>query len=151
MNKLDLTALLERVRNATGQDRELDADLLEMAGIGYYDYTRSNYEYQTDESNRMDLSKEWTQAFPTASIDAALALVERVLSGSNDGPLLYARAGYWNADASNGRNYLQTFHVAIGAPPALVEMEADGVTEPLAILTALLLALTSNQEGNDEA
>ena len=70
----DLTALLERVRAATGPDRELDLLVWELLVWK----TPWNHELHK------------TELF-TRSIDAALALVERMLPGAyiNVGPMFY--------------------------------------------------------------
>ena len=170
MNKLDLTALLERVRNATGLDRGLDAAM--AIGVGYItEYSEPNgqhgslrgYEGGVD-GKRVSYFAPWwpgDRKWPpseatvavnhdipkfTASIDAALALVERVLPG-------------WAVTVA-------TYHTDYGSPYADMASrryiendegfeheyaESAGLTPVLAILTALLLALTSNTEGNDEA
>lgn len=84
-----LQGLLERVRAATGPDQELDADL--MLGLGLL--TRENrmapwpdeapvWEYQ--DSMKHLIGDHSTMVLRvTASIDAAVALVERVLSGAS--------------------------------------------------------------------
>lgn len=127
---MELSELLERVRGATGPDRELDDDLLEIVGIGYYDYTRSNYEYRVDEPSKLDLTKAWGHPHPTASIDAALALTDRCLPDANCKGVEYDPSSGWSAYVS--RNNVQNGHWL---------KEAYAPTAPLAILDALLSAL----------
>lgn len=139
----DLNALLERVKAATGPDRGLDADLLEMANIGYYDYTRSNYEYQADDANRMDLTKEWWHPFPTRTIDAALALTERVLPG-----WIVVNLCEWDAEVLRARGPW-TCILKLGgtqddfrAPKGRCN---HAPTAPLAIIAATLAALIASE------
>lgn len=109
----DIDALLERVKAATGPDRNLDAMLhhwaLSGVGTGYYADSPSY----------------------TASIDAALALTERVLPG---------------------REWLKKSPKVISVYRPLTEQEdaakvwakhydGTGATIPLAILAAALTAL----------
>jgi len=109
----DLTALLERVRSATGPNRELDGYIAILLN---------------DPLSSFEILGRRGWAYPeyTASVDAALALVERMLPGA-DPICLAGEAGRWWAS-------IDTF---------------DGVGEdaewfrsaPLAILAALLSAL----------
>jgi hypothetical protein len=77
-----LTELLARVEGATGADRELDADI--MIAL---DPERLNWaEYQASlpcgaPSDTIAKERRWRAFQYTASIDAALALCERVLPG----------------------------------------------------------------------
>lgn len=79
----DLTALLARVEAATGSDRELDADLwLQLTPGATREATPVNHPkgaYVIDET-RQNGRLIIVHSF-TASLDASLALVERVLPG----------------------------------------------------------------------
>lgn len=140
----DLTALLERVRNATGPDRRLNIYLHVLLNN---DGRLGDYA-SVDEYANSAIQLGWNTPAYTASVDAALALVERVLPGcglaidreppAKGGAAAGAAVNGWiGEDGPDGR--------------AWEHFDATGPTFPLAILTALLLALTSNQEGNDEA
>jgi len=135
MKKLDLTALLERVRNATGPDRELDADIL--IALECIDEAPWDIIVGRDVINKLS-SRTYSHPAPiTYSVDAALALVERVLPGGMNMVLKLQTGGeYFHAEYETDDGDVTAYN-----HPSL----------PLAILTALLLALTSNQKGNDEA
>lgn len=106
----DLMELLERVRKATGPDRELERDIMVEA---FGDGVRNALPVPTY----------------TASIDAALALVERKLPG-----------WIWMLD----KNESGPFDFVLWAETGLrAKANAMGPTAPLAILAALLTALTS--------
>lgn len=147
MKKLDLKALLERVRNATGPDRGLDGLLARdvegwiphfaLEGEDIIDWPWMGGHWHLPGDPDADDCQQAPSDEPpayTASIDAALALVERVLPGWQ---WCLNRLGRPMALVNNGPG---------------VQFECERAeTMPLAILTSLLLALTSNQEGNDEA
>lgn len=72
----DIAALLERVRAATGPDRAIDRDIEEHIVGTQFRSTKRGREWLTDSHGGVET---WSrQATPfTASVDAALALVER--------------------------------------------------------------------------
>ena len=107
----DISELIERVKAATGPDRELDEAIR-----FYFDPKGSRY-YSENSAY-------------TASIDAALALVERVLPEHD-----------WILGHTNGG---LTIHCQLG-PDA--DKMAFGDTPALAILLALLTALQSTHSG----
>lgn len=130
-NKTEIKELMERVRAATGRDRELDFRVhivcVEDAVWPVRDrlgrVTNPNYrrsEYLADYASVINLDDQDFD-FPryTASIDAALALVERVRPGTWWGVLDDASTSLWVAHA----------------PKAPLDRL------PLAILSALLQAL----------
>lgn len=130
MNKLDLTALLERVRNAVGSSRDLDRAI----------------HVATNPPLRSGLRFGNVPAY-TASVDDALALAERVLPG-------WVVADLRQNSRHAGDPWGCTLAIYYGSSPSKNRLASSGYdfqTAPLALLTALLLALTSNQEGNDEA
>lgn len=106
----DLNELLERCKAATGPDRGLDYDIDKVLGLNYDFFIRPRF---------------------TASIDAALDLVERMLPDT-------VRPGFQqNPDRSWSAAILRV-------QPDENECPADTApTAPLAILTALLQALNS--------
>lgn len=78
----DLSELIERVEKATGPDRELDAAIAAHFDLPY--------------GPRPVGGSEWLSAHFTASVDAALELVERELPGWRPNVWL-GRAG-WDAE-----------------------------------------------------
>lgn len=133
----DLKALLERVKTATGPDHDLDADLWLAVVPGA---SRKNlladwpeeaplWEYHDAERNVM--FRAGLVPSLTASIDAALSLVERVMPG-------------WHFNLTNF-----PWPVADMITPTADDKEwakhfsAKGATLALAILSALLTALVA--------
>ena len=121
-----LTGLRDRVRAATGPDRELDCETAVLLD----GFIRQPGKYEEDEFDYcyMDGGDLITPGYGgdqmvhyyTASVDAALALVERVLPRSD---LQFIRDhGEWDVQIGD-------------APPSV------GLPLPLAILDALLTAL----------
>lgn len=136
MNKLDLTSLLERVRDAAGPSAVLDAEL--YATIGGAPHTATAGHRKVPLVLKDD-PKDWPAY--TASIDAALALVERVLPGWE-----------WLKKSPKVITLYRPLTEQEDTAKAWAKhIDGTGATIPLAILSALLRALTSNQEGNDEA
>ena len=108
----DISELRERVEKATGPDRELDEAL------------RVHFRYPP---------KPWNY---TASIDAALALVERVRPGCW---YVMAKGRLTDAEPLYGCELLRG-----GTDEQLAISE--GHTQPVAILSALLLSLQSEAD-----
>lgn len=146
MNKIDLTSLLERVRNATGSDRELDAEIAQAVEGVEIQWRQANGTMEMYPVQRYP-STAHAAGFGigpvpeyTASIDAALALVERVLGHAATVHLTIEIGSAQHACSITLFEKHETPFVAEGSPnPAL------------AVLCALTAALTSNQDGNDEA
>lgn len=130
----DLNELLERVKAATGPDRGLDARIeFTLSGVSFFESDIADLLQVIDEPTGYGKYQKIDSAnIPsfTASIDAALALVERVL------PNTLRRLSDWedgtgakaNLVLSNGSHHW-----------------ADGASIPLAILAALLQALTKER------
>ncbi len=114
----DMVELLRRVEAATGPDRKLDRALAALFGA---DVTQVG----TNTIHRIGAY--------TASIDAALALVERMLPG-----------WYWRIDRPLSGPSAELAEFADGPQPSSLKRAfmADAPTVPLAILVALLKALT---------
>jgi len=135
----DLSALLERVRKATGPDRELDGEIAATLRVG---------------NNLPDWAQNWTgewrptiQGFVvliqdderpgpdfsspkfTASIDDALALAERVLPGATRA--VDATAPELGIDVD----------LFVGSG----EFRGTSLSEPIATITALLSALIAQK------
>lgn len=124
--------LLERVKQAMGSDRWLDAEI---------ECTFRNAGLPPGESCECE---NWDKYYPgyiktplgfvlaasyTSSIDAALGLLERVLPGTT-----------W-ALSSTGERPLCRLFVPVGRSCASGWREADAATPPLAVLAALLTAV----------
>lgn len=135
MGESKLTELLDRVRDAAGPDRELDADVFDIWGDGHLIWDLGEPLYLKRPAGAVRQTRYDVPRY-TASIDAALALTERVLPG-------------WHVT-------MATFHTDYGGPYADAAStgyinnidghddefaESAGATIPLAILAAALTAL----------
>lgn len=122
------TELLERVKAATGPDRQLDADVLAACGYRVNDLQRNRW--------RVWLDGQWA-SMPeiSASIDAAKALVERVLPGVF---WMLAKGRASEAEPMFGCYLLFGTEEVIG--------DGEAATAPLAILVALLTTLEGRPE-----
>ena len=125
-----LTELLARVEAAVGPDRELDLAI----GIEFGEADHSGPAYHRP-------FKDWARHY-TASIDAALALVEKMLPGWNIKLEIFPK-GTNLAQATIKRYvnheleyYLSWSEDFVARPPAI------------AILAALLRALSSREKGD---
>jgi len=124
----NLQALLERVEAASGPDRDID---LELALIGYPHTTREHW--LTDELGRLAFG---SQRRYTASLDAAVGLVEKMLPGRS-----------WEVREQKH----SSFPRAIGAQALIMSMSenetmrgdssARAKTPALALIAALLKAM----------
>jgi hypothetical protein len=115
-DKEGLASLLERVREATGPDRDIDQAIREAI-----------------DGKMMERQLLWRETFPySASIDASLALVGRLLPGANC-------VGF-DKDPRDVTAYVSRNHVAEGH----YFVEGVAATPPLAILAALLSALNKD-------
>jgi len=128
----DLAELLERVKAATGPDREIDRDLTEAL---YSDIsTRERRVLANDQFAWMHPEYGLVRCEPyTASVDAALALVERVLPR-------------WEFNLSvehPGDDGAAIWRAEIGDP--LMGFDAEAPTPALALLAAALEALAYQQ------
>lgn len=132
-----LKGMLERVRRVTGPDRALDVRILaQLQQPG--EWSGSDIEYACADPDRTCDPPRYT-----ASVDAALALMDRVLPGA-----------MWAAGCMEGGPFCRLVYPT-GVDNGwghTVSMEQEGgpPTEPLAILSALLsakLGLLSQEEG----
>lgn len=140
--KEEIAALLERVKLATGPSADIDLPLLEIAGLGYYDYTRSHYEYEVGNPNRMDLTRPWGKDYPSRSVDHALALVERVLPGWTVAHLTQGDDKTWFCELREG--YLTSYNRVAMSETSYGKPRPANL--PLAILQALLTALSETSQ-----
>lgn len=154
----ELKSLLERVEKATGPDRELDAALGSVFRVppnpNPPHWIIDNFPvWRGRQDGRIEVVHEngdggvhWRAAPYTASLDAALALVEEMLPG------WFWRAGYVPSPQwIGGINFYCWAHVSrTTASHCDRDDEATGWahTVPLAILLALLRALISKGETN---
>lgn len=147
-----LQDLLRRVESATGADRELDRDLF-MALVPC-DRAPFRYWAPVDEHNGHGEPREgWVYYAPhcgqaievpayTASLDAALALVERCDPGFKWRVAAYTPA---EAQACGIDRAERPFWATCGLPSE--QEQATGKTPALALLAALLRALNTKEEG----
>jgi hypothetical protein len=125
-DKEGLASLLERVRAAKGPDRQLDRDIQKALDIGPTSFTH-------DEFNHWPLHV-------TASIDASLALVERLLPG-------WVVADLSQNSRHAGDPWGCKLAIYYGSTPSRnreVSSGHDFPKAPLAILTAMLTALNKD-------
>lgn len=129
MNEEGIRGLLERVERATGPDAQLD-EALTAFGEGAERVEDATFDHKHGYAR----DGFWVSIGPikpfTASIDAAFALVERLLPGSNYG-----------VDKTDEGDELTWFDATAG------EGFAQHNTAPLAILCALLKALPTSKQG----
>jgi len=137
---MTLTAILERLKEATGPDATLDADIHlalfpDMLGInsGFegVPLREAARRYREDDPEYWPVvTHTYDMTAITASIDAALGLVERL--------------GFTIHTAHHGKSF---WSVDVCVPDnAMLAEEGDGPTFPLAILTALVTALIARKE-----
>lgn len=135
--KCKLTELLDRVKAATGPDRELDAAIevsvrrVEAYRAGLSDEQRAKWRGGANGVVTDDFTTYYAYTF-TASVDAALALTDRVLPGAE-----------MHITLNHPKNDWQTASIRV-APLKLVSGEE--ATLPLAIIAATLSALLTLQK-----
>lgn len=117
----DLSSILSRVLAADGPDRELDAAIC----VAFYDIPDPPRAWRVDCVSDSGVVRSYTPARYTASLDAALALVERVRPGAG------YRIEYIPNNHPNNRGW-----ASCGLPG---EQEATYAKTPaLALLAALI-------------
>jgi len=133
----DLTSLVERVEGASGADREIDRQLavaIDGFWIEHQEYRGARY-CHLDKDGRVSMpGQAGDMLVPayTASVDAALALVERVLPGA-----------YWRLEAlppALQEAYGAPFWASCGLPGE--QEDAWGQEAASTLCAALLRALT---------
>lgn len=133
----DLASLLRRVKAATGPDRELDWSLHDVAFVEFfeqYGYRRKGEFYVTASPAVPGGERISAPEYYTASIDAALALVDKMLPGR------FALNLHWLPD-SLGFAYF-------GKRREYTHDEDWLPSLPLAILAALLTALIEKEKSD---
>lgn len=130
-DRAEVQTLLERVEKATGPDRDLDLDLAvalvpDVVCLRHNRYTGDN--------------ETFTRWEYTASIDAALALVERVLPGFQEIRLQFS--------LPLGIYCTATIYKDTLTKEAGETFIAPNKSAPLAILAALLRALIAQADAN---
>lgn len=121
--------LLERLRSATGPDRELDANIL--VGLKYVEDADWDILIGKDVVNRLS-GRTYSHPAPiTSSIDACLALAGRALPG--------CRFALYTDGGGKGPTAL----VLRGDEPVLAEER--GASLPLALLAGVVAALQNNE------
>lgn len=132
----ELQALRERVEKAEGPDRSIDGDIVVQLGLA--DRYRNWYEHQpeTDDEWQMLVSGKWVSlpAF-SASIDAAVALIERKLPGYGFEVLASDRDSY--------RAAVWPWISSRGTRAQIGHQHSYAKTPALALIAALLSALES--------
>lgn len=143
-------ALLKRVEEATGPDSALDDALLELIrspSLSLKQITEAGERGETVLSGVI----WWNHGSPTASVDSALALVERVLPGwsymLDTRPVKAADYPEWRGNV-RVRLYGPGLVAASFEVSAMAghHSEAFGATPPLAVLCALLRAKLAQSE-----
>lgn len=130
---ISLDELLARVEKAEGPDRELDRDLARAFGWTETDTGNDwrDVNWNRPDGFRLPIGTLAEPPFFTASLDAALALCERVLPGWS-----------WmlrGASASGGQDFAKLWR-PYQTPPGN-DFDAFGKSPPLALLAAMLKAL----------
>lgn len=133
---MELEQLLERVKVAKGPDRELDADI--AAALGFkIEWKQANYTLEMYPVITWPPGREPCPQF-TTSIDAALALVERVLPGFQ-----------WLIRNDETRGFFANLHEPHKSPnQGHWSAPCWAATPALAILSALLTALIAQKQAS---
>ena len=141
-----MTTLLSRVLAATGPDRELDAAicvaLMDVSDAEYFKLgavkpSNAHVDWRVDLVNDTGVVRSMPPDHYTASLDAALALCERVLPGVSPAVGQNVHHIYWHARLST----LDEKDAPITAG------EASASTPALALLAAILKAMEARDGG----
>jgi hypothetical protein len=141
----NLKGLIERCEQATEGSRELD-ELLTAWSVGATRQEDATFDHKP----AYHRDGFWVSIQPitplTSSIDAALALSERLLPG------LFCYEFGWQASALTEVSHDAQLHFTNGEPPMIDTSMAEAHTLPLAIILAILKALSRIKgDHNDEA
>ncbi len=134
----DLPTLLQRLRSATGADRSIDREIGLAAGVLFLDEEARLYAIDRDNANRVygGLGNDILIRHYTASLDAALALVQAKLPGN--GEISVTR--YSRSEGFVWEGEVETTN------PKHRWITAEAPTAPLALLCALVQALIGEEE-----
>ncbi len=136
----DLRGLIERVEKATGLDRELDGAIHNaLFGTAYVRCTGSVTGFMTSATNNGNP----TVPIYTNSVDAALALVEKMRPGYRWGVSSVAIKIGAHPDGKTAYGEGFRAHVTKNSPLRPMPSTADAPTPALAIILALLRSLDS--------
>ncbi len=147
----DLRGLIERCEKATEPDRELDGDLHEMA---YGEWLRKHGYVSQGETGYFSPTPPVQGAghvrapeHYTDSVDAALALVEKMRPGYRWGVSSVAIkiGAYPDGKTAYGEGFRA--HVTKNSPLRPMPSTADAPTPALAIILALLRSLDTDNKG----
>lgn len=132
-----LRSLLARVEVADGADRELDGRIwAATAGVTILEWDGDGVLWKDEHGGLRHQRDDRIPAY-TASIDAVVALVERVL------PSGWTRVDVWNTD-----DVKQVTASVLPLPVPNSTSSGKAATAPLALLSALLKALIAREEAH---
>lgn len=145
-DRAELEALLGRVEKLTGPDRKVDADLTAMllnANIVWHT-DRITGERYPEALMQSDITADGLLNPPvhryTASLDAAVALVERCLPGWR----IDLRIGKW---PEHDPRHVVLWNNDTTAVTSVFGVKADGASPAIALLSAALRAMQQGKEG----
>lgn len=124
----NLSTLIERVEALTGPDREVDLDVAIATGMVSDEVSKYGPHLRRIEARRVDPY--------TASLDAAVALVEQVLPG-------------WSGDVDIGVPIADSGKVGarlFPPEPGWANYAGEGLTSAIALVLAALRALHAQEE-----
>lgn len=123
-----MTDLIDRIEGARVGSRDLDADIYEALG---YEVKRHPEHYGGRSFSRswayLRNSRWESMSKPSTSVDAALALAERVLPGLTD----------YRIERDHGQHYAR---LVLDMPTEIVGFKSDAATPALALCAAILRA-----------
>lgn len=152
----DIEALIERLEKATGPNRKLDNDIYRWVHPEFADFIegRGGLVHPNDGEDQRVLSNI-RASFYTSSVDAALALCERMLPGWRWGVASHSiKDGVYSEGPYIGKpKHVDGFRAHVTKPSPLRPMPhiADARTAPLAILLALLCSLNQEESRSEES
>jgi hypothetical protein len=133
--------LIDHLKAAEGPSRELDAEIAEICGIRVErnHWTQYTQEWAPYIYDWMGCHKHPLPDF-TSSIDAALALVEQCLPGWELG-FYKMRTGHTKVEIRRWQDIPPYRYAGVGP--------IEAPTPPIALLIALLTALTAKENGDE--
>jgi hypothetical protein len=149
-----IAELIGKLERATGPDRELDA-LIAVTVAGFFEIAPRwegepiGYGYFDADGARIESGHGGDELVPdyTASLDAALALAEKLLPGWK---LMMHLGGLWG-EPIPGATFSEPDFAALSRKNLPYRRgQANAETLPIAICLALLRSLSSQKPGNGE-